>query len=387
MRSRVSSIAQYSARPFLTASLIVKNEERVLGDCLASIAAVVDEIVIVDTGSTDRSRAIAQSHGARVIDFPWTGEFAAARNAGLDASRGRWILYIDADERLAPTSREQVHGMLAADDLVAARLWLRPVTGFTIYREYRLFLNHPQIRFQGIIHEKVTPDIKRLADAQGLRVALVDLFLDHVGYDGPQEHKHRRNLPLLQAELARDAGNAYNWHHLGRVHDGLGDRPAALNAWRRALDVVRRRRASPMAWDFMIYVEMIRAGETDRAEARRLHQEASELFPGNPLLRYWGGILDNDAGNVSAALEAFHELARIDADAFRHELTALDKRVFGEFSYAALGACYFKLGRFAESADWYARAAACDPKSVEYRAKAQLAAAKSGQLVGPAGIS
>ena len=358
-----------------------------LGDCLASIASVVDEIVIADTGSTDRSRAIAESYGARVIDFPWTGEFAAARNAALDASRGRWILYIDADERLAPTTREQVRSMLAAEDLVAARLWLRPATGFTIFREYRLFLNHPEIRFQGIIHEKVTPDIKRLAEIQGLRVALVDLLLDHVGYDGPQEHKHRRNLPLLLAELARESENAYNWHHLGRVPDGLGDRPAALEAWQRALEVVRRRRASPMAWDFTIYVEMIRAQETDRAEARRLHKEACEQFPDNPLLRYWGGILDNDAGNVASALEAFHELAKIDADAFRHELTALDKRLFGEFSYAALGSCYFKLGRFAESADWYARALACDQKSVEYRAKAQLAAAKAAQLVRPVGIS
>jgi glycosyltransferase involved in cell wall biosynthesis len=383
---RGSSIVPQPALPFLTASLIVKNEERVLGDCLASIAPVVDEIVIVDTGSTDRSREIAKSHGARIIDFPWTGEFAAARNAGLDASRGRWILYIDADERLAPTTREQVRSMLAADDLVAARLWLRPVTGFTIYREYRLFLNHPEIRFQGIIHEKVTPDIRRLAETRGLRVALVDLFLDHVGYDGPQEHKHRRNLPLLLAELARDSENAYNWHHLGRVHEGLGDRAAALKAWQRALEVMRRR-SSPMAWDFMIYVELIRAPETDRTEARRLLDEAGSLFPGNPLLRYWGGILDNDAGNVAAALEAFHDLARVDADAFRHDLTALDKRLFGEFSYAALGACYFRLGRFADSRDWYARAAACDPKSVEYRAKAQLAAAKAGQLVGPAGIS
>lgn len=386
MRGRGSSIAKQPVRPFLTASLIVKNEERVLGDCLASIAPVVDEIVIADTGSTDRSREIAESYGARVIDFPWTGEFAAARNAALEASRGRWILYIDADERLAPTSREQVHSMLAAHDLVAARLWLRPATGFTIFREYRLFLNHPEIRFQGIIHEKVTPDIKRLAETQGLRVALVDLFLDHVGYDGPQEHKHRRNLPLLQAELARDSENAYNWHHLGRVHEGLGDRPAALKAWQRALEVVRRRRASPMAWDFMIYVELIRAVQADHAEARRLHEEANELFPGNPLLRYWGGILDNDAGNVTAALEAFHDLVKVDADAFRHDLTALDKRLFGEFSYAALGSCYFKLGRFAESADWYARALACDQKSVEYRAKTQLAAAKAAQLVRPVGI-
>jgi tetratricopeptide (TPR) repeat protein len=279
-----------------------------------------------------------------------------------------------------------VRNLLAADDLVAARLWLRPLKEYTYYREYRLFLNDPEIRFQGIIHEKVVPDIKRLSETRGLRIVTVDLYLDHVGYDGPQEHKHRRNLPLLQAELARDGENAYNWHHLGRVRDGLGDRPGALEAWRRSLGVVRRRKP-PLSWDWVVYVELIRAPETDRAEARRLLDEAGALFPDNPLLRYCGALIDNETGNVAAALEAFHALASIDAETFTHDLTAIDKRLFGEFSYAAIGGCYFKLGRFADSAHWYARAAACDPKSVEYRAKAQLAAAKAAQLVGPAGIS
>jgi len=296
---------------------------------------------------------------------------------GLEAARGRWILYIDADERLAPVGREQVRSLLAGDDLVAARLWLRPVTGYTFYREYRLFLNDPAIRFQGIIHEKVVPDIKRLSETRGLRIADINLYLDHVGYDGPQAHKHRRNLPLLRAELAREAENAYNWHHLGRVLDGLGDRPGALEAWRRSLAVVRRRRP-PLSWDFVVYVELIRAPETDRSEARRLHDEVTELFPDNPVLRYCGAILDNETGNVAAALEVFHALAETDAETFTHDLTAVDKRLFGEFSYAGLGGCYFKLGRFAESAAWYAKASAADPHSVEYRTKAQLAAAKAG---------
>lgn len=304
----------------------------------------------------------------------------------MDAARGRWILYIDADERLAPVSRERVQSLLADEDLVAARLWLRPVKGFTFYREYRLFLNDPDIRFRGIIHEKVVPDIKHLNEARGLRIADVDLHLDHVGYDGPQAHKHRRNLPLLEAELAHDPENAYNWHHLGRVHDGLGNRPAALEAWRRSLAVARRRRP-PLSWDWVVYVELMRAPETDRSEARLLHAEATALFPGNPLLRYCGAVMDNESGNVTAALKTFHDLTEIDGESFAHDLTALDKRLFGEFSYAALGACYFKLGRYAESADWYAKAAAADPQSIEYRAKAQLAAAKAGQLVGPARFS
>lgn len=365
------------ARPFLSASLIVKNEERVLDDCLSSIAPVVDEIVVVDTGSTDRSRTIAKSHGARLIDFPWTGDFSAARNAGLDAARGRWILYIDADERLRPVSREEVQRLLAADDLVGARLLLRPKSGFTLYREYRLFLNDPEIRFQGIIHEKVAPDIDRLAKTRGMRVAEVDLCLEHVGYDGPQDHKHRRNLPMLQAELALRPDDAYNWHHLGRVLDGLGDRAGALSAWRRALAVARKEKAR-QPWKAAIYVELIQAAETDPAEARELLDEAQAIFPGNPLLRFWDATLRSRAGDPAAALAIFHALTEVDAESLVDNRSAFDKRLFGEHSFAALGACYFKLGRYGESAAWYARAAAADPASTEYRIKQKLAAAKAG---------
>jgi tetratricopeptide (TPR) repeat protein len=373
-------IAPQPDRPFLSASLIVKNEERVLGDCLSSIAPVVDEIVVVDTGSTDRSRAIAKSHGAHLIDFPWVGDFSAARNTGLEAARGRWILYIDADERLQPVSREKVQRLLAADDLVGARLLLRPKSGFTLYREYRLFLNDPEIRFQGIIHEKVALDIDRLAKTRGMRIADVDLYLEHVGYDGPQDHKHRRNLPMLQAELAQRPDNAYNWHHLGRVLDGLGDRPGALTAWRRALSVARKEKAR-QPWKAAIYVELIQAGETGPAEARELLDEAQEIFPGNPgnpLLRFWDATLKSRAGDTAAALAIFHALTEIDAESLVDNRSAFDKRLFGEHSFAALGACYFKLGRYGESAAWYARAAAADPDSTEYRIKQKLAAAKAG---------
>jgi tetratricopeptide (TPR) repeat protein len=357
--------------------LIVKDEEPVLGACLASLTSIVDEIVIVDTGSSDRSREIAQAHGARVINSAWTGDFAAARNISLAAARGQWILYIDADERLAPVERRSVESLLDAPDLVAGRLWLRPKAGFTLSREYRLFRNDPEIRFQGIIHEKVSPDIHRVAKERGLKVEGLDLRLEHVGYDGPQDHKHRRNLPLLQAELALRPDNAYNWHHLGRVFDGLGNRAGALDAWRRSLEVVRRWGVE-QASGWMVYVDLIRAEETDQSEARSLHREASTLFPDNPLLRFCGAMLDSRAGHQAAAIEVFQRLAAIDAEAFSDPLTAFDKRLFGEFTWAALGTCCFKLGCYAESAAWFFKAAAADPQSLDYRVKGLLAAGKAG---------
>ncbi|MGO9882155.1 MAG: glycosyltransferase family 2 protein, partial [Solirubrobacteraceae bacterium] len=96
----------------LSGALIVRDESRVLSDCLASIREIVDEIVVVDTGSVDDSVEIARRYGARVIHHPWRDDFAQARNAALDAARGEWILYIDADERLSGGDRASVEQLL-----------------------------------------------------------------------------------------------------------------------------------------------------------------------------------------------------------------------------------------------------------------------------------
>lgn len=240
-------MTQERAEPFLSAVMIVRDEEAVLGDCLASIESVVDEMVIADTGSTDRSREIGAAHGARLIDFPWRDDFAAARNAALVEARGQWILYIDADERLARTDKALARAALDNPRLIAARPWFRIKTGFTLAREFRLFRNDPRIRFRGAIHEKVSIDILRLSGELGLEIGEPDLLLEHIGYDGPQEHKHRRNLPLLRAELASRPDDVYNWHHLGRILEATGDEPGAheLCRWPRAQAADHRGAAGP----------------------------------------------------------------------------------------------------------------------------------------------
>jgi len=98
------------------------------------------------------------------------------------------------------------------------------------------------------------------------------------------------------------------------------------------------------------------------------------------LLMFWGASLDSHDGNQEAALNVFHWLTTIDGETFSDDRTDFDLRLFGEYSFAALGVCYFKLGRFAESAAWYGKAAAADPASVEYRVKEQLAATKAASL-------
>ena len=92
----------------ITLSMIVKNEERYLRECLESVKDIVSEIVIVDTGSTDSTIKIAKDYGAKLYSFGWINDFSAARNFALSKSTGDWILYLDADERLSENSKNEL---------------------------------------------------------------------------------------------------------------------------------------------------------------------------------------------------------------------------------------------------------------------------------------
>src|SRR5262245_40712984 len=100
----------------LTISLIVRNEKPSLGRCLDSVQGLAEEIVVVDTGSEDGTRQIAACHGARVFDFPWCDDFAAARNETLRHATGQWVLWLDADEYFDEANRGKVKELLAGLD-------------------------------------------------------------------------------------------------------------------------------------------------------------------------------------------------------------------------------------------------------------------------------
>jgi glycosyltransferase involved in cell wall biosynthesis len=91
--------------------MIVKNEEKYLKECLDSVKDIVGEIVIVDTGSTDNTQKIASEYGASLFQFEWINDFSAARNFALSKSKGEWILYLDADERITNESRKIIQDM------------------------------------------------------------------------------------------------------------------------------------------------------------------------------------------------------------------------------------------------------------------------------------
>jgi tetratricopeptide (TPR) repeat protein len=365
--------------PLVTATLIVRDEAAVLPRCLASIRGLVDEIVVVDTGSTDASPRIAAEFGARVVPFAWQDDFAAARNEALAHARGRWILYIDADEEARFLDPATLGGHLANPGLVASTVQFRPRTGFTRYWEYRLFRNDPRIRFRGVIHETMVPDIHAVARADGLGIGRSELALDHYGYDGDQRAKRLRDVPLLRERLARDPGHVYSWNHLGRALADLGDVDGAVGAWRRAVAIVRDR-GTQSALDALPYGSLLVRPEAS-AEAPALLAEALACFPSDHLLRWIEGQHLLKVGRAAAAVDRFAALAAIDGETFCSENgVAYDARIFGPFAHEALALCYFRLGRYRESARFYARAEAASPDLPGISVKRRLAEARAAAV-------
>ena len=268
-------------RPLLSAAMIVRDEEAP-GACLASLQGIVDEVIVVDTGSSDQSMTIARSFGARVYREPWAGDFSRARNAALDRVHGEWVLYIDADERLRPIARADVVALLEHSTEVAFRVMLRPFTGSTPCREFRLWRNDPRIRFEGIIHEKVVPAITAVARSESRPIGVCDLAIDHVGYEGDQTRRHHRNLPLLRAQLAAEPRNVFNWRHLASVLVALDETEEAERALETALGLVRAEPVAP-AGGVLVYSDLVRLRYGRGVDTGDLIDEAVGTYPNDPL--------------------------------------------------------------------------------------------------------
>ncbi|MGH9033297.1 MAG: glycosyltransferase [Acidimicrobiia bacterium] len=360
----------------LSAAIIARDEAEHLPGCLESISEVVDEIIVVDTGSTDTTVDLARAAGATVASRPWDDDFGAARNAAIDLARGRWILYIDADERL--TAAPELRDHLAATSAVAGRVRFRPRRRSTRYREYRLFRNRPDIRFRGAMHETMVPDIERIVATEGAAVIDVPADIDHFGYDGDQEAKHRRNLPLLQRQLAEDPTRIYLWFHLGVVHEGLGDTDAAEAAWARGVAVARRQ-LEPSPLSVLVYVKLALLRLHRGRPVDGLVAELRDRFPRDPLTAWVSAHEAMASGRWDEAVPLLEGLAGVDEVALIHPVLSYDVRLFGEFAAHHLGLCWFHLGDDARAEHWFAIAAEAAPDIEEYRLKHQLVAARAAR--------
>lgn len=355
----------------ISACLIVKNEQPFLDGCLLSLRGLVDEVVVVDTGSTDRTMDIVRAHGARLIEWAWRDDFAAARNVGLDAATGDWILYIDADERLTAPSYAQMREGLDPADVFAARVLFRPRSNATLCREYRLFRNDPRLRFKGSMHETIRPDLDRLRQDIGARVIDTAAMLTHLGYDGDMSDKYRRNLPLLRAALEANPDRLYYWNDLALTLAGLGEADEAVAIARQGLSRGQSRTEPGARVMRAALIQTLAGLLLQRGEdARQLIDEGLGLHPGNWSLLFLQARALVNAGAHDQALSVIDRLTAQDGETLCDETLSHDKRIFGCYAHDLAGLAWLRSGDRRRAAEAYARAAALAPDDPSYRVKA-----------------
>ena len=196
--------------------LIVRDEAAMLPGFLASVAGIWDELVAADTGSRDGTPAMIRAAGGRVVDFPWRDDFAAARNASLETARGRWILCLDADERVDAELSAGLRRLVAGDRRAgAATLMMRNALPGGARHEARLlrcFRNVPEIRFRHRIHEDVADDVADYLARERLALRHLPGVVDHLGYvreTAAARDKKERDLRLLRLALAENPDDLY----------------------------------------------------------------------------------------------------------------------------------------------------------------------------------
>ena len=224
------------ARPHATLSvcMIVRDEEQNLADCLESVRPSADQIVVVDTGSTDATVEVALAHGAEVHRIEWRDDFAAARNESLRHARCRWILWLDADDRIAPEQVERLRLLKTAPPDRAFGLLVSnraPGRFDERWAQLRVFPNDPRLRFERPIHEQVAPSV----DALGLPLLFVDIRIDHIGYATPADRvrKALRNRALIERALADHPDDPCYLSALADSHCTAGELHAAIPLLRR----------------------------------------------------------------------------------------------------------------------------------------------------------
>ena len=337
----------------LSLSMIVRDEAAQIEDCLRSVQGFADELVVVDTGSSDDTVARARALGARVEQIPWPGDFAPARNQALQWVSGDWVLVLDADERLRPEAWAPLRALMAQPDVLLINL-LRQERG-AVQSPYsnvsRLFRRHPAIQWSRAYHSMVDDSVAELLQREPhWRIAdCPEPALLHDGYRPEllaQGNKAQRLRAAMEAELERRPGDPYACAKLGSLEVAEGQRQRGISLLEQGLQQCPTS-AHPERYELLLHLALAQGPEQAGAaealyrqalelplaprltlaarlnlaalllergaaeEAESLCQRATAVAPEIGLGWYNLGLIRRRRGNLAGALEAYREARRV----------------------------------------------------------------------------
>ena len=350
--------------------MIVKNEERFLAECLRSVRDVVDEINVVDTGSTDRTVEIAREFGANVVFREWRNDFGWARNESLAFATRRWTLVLDADEEIAPESLALLRALRETPaDLTGVYVRIQNLvddaSGASSTMTHvlaRIFPTAPRIRYRNVIHESVVVD-----GGEHLYSVMSPILVRHKGYTAAMmdaRAKNERNKPLLARALEEASGDAFSWFNFGIAAISAADFDTGIEALEKMFAMPGPARAFfPIG--YVMLASAYADGRKDVERAIEILDEALARFPAHPNVLFTRAHLLGILERYDEARAIYDEVMAGAFDAARHSM--VDDEIWTWKSPLNVASTYVKEKRFAEAVPWFERALASKPESVLLR--------------------
>jgi len=353
-RTEVAPPPWAGREPRLSLVMMVKDEAQKLGRCLDSVRSHVDEIVVVDTGSSDDTIEIARRFGARVVETPWTDDFSAPRNVGLEAATGDWVLVLDADEVLAPGQGERLRELLRDARVAGYQLLLQneygdgtKTMGVAILR---LFRRLEGIEFTNRIHEQVLPSLLVAAGQLGLRLATSDLVVLHDGYVEErmrERGKNERNDRLFQLQLADAPDDVYSLYKYGDALRRMpGRRAQAREVLERAWHALREQPPHlpgqlPYASEIAALLALECACDDDFARAKAILAQAFRAYMPTPNLHYVAAGIAARDGREREAIEHYRACLAYEGQVM---VVPVQEGITSYVSLTGMAQCYLRLG-------------------------------------------
>lgn len=368
-----------SKDPSISVCMIVKDEEKSLPLLLESIKGFAGEVIIVDTGSSDRTVEIAERSGAKVHSFEWCDDFSAARNESIRHATGDYILWLDADDVLEREYHSVIEQHIKANPGKAAFMKLVNIESDNVSEaiQLRMFPNIKGLEFTGRVHEQISTALKK----RNIPITLCDAKIKHYGYQEKKllRKKLERNRRLHELEIGEDPDNFYALFFLGRTLKGLGERERSLECLEKVIDLgVRYDDPEVMAVALLDMAAIL-------CELGR-EQEAVHLLAKHLPMFHNPGLITFTLGELYFKLKRYEEsyglLLPIKKAAFNSEFVPVDIKMtrLNLFRYLGISSLFTRDHQTAE--ECFREALAIDPGNDETYHYLSLTMEKKGDIAG-----
>lgn len=316
-------------KPFISLCMIVKNEEKVIGRCLSSVAHLVDEVIIVDTGSTDRTKEIVAEYTSKIYDFEWINDFSAARNYAASQASGEWILVLDADEYV---DEENYKGFIQElkDDNGIFDTYTAKILNFTgnfgenLVQNFhdRIYKNNGEISYHRKIHEQFQKN-----NGESLRNKNSSLLIFHSGYLNQtvnEKNKNQRNKELLDIEMNNGNQNAFDYFNIGNEYCSIGEYSKALESYLQAYKLKSDFRLSWVSTT-LIQIIICLMNLKRFEDAINVIKDAEQIYSTSPEIPYLKGEVFFLRGQMEDAKKMFLQIID-NGEVYNHILIRPDLR-------------------------------------------------------------